>query len=403
MQINHLNIDDITPYDNNPRLNDGAVDRLAQAIREFGFQQPLVVDQHHVIVVGHTRLKAARKLGLTTVPVVAAAVNSPEQVKAYRIADNQLNTLADWDEDKLTIEIQELIDVDYDPSVLAFDDEFLARLIDPASFDGQTDPDAVPETPEEPDSQVGTIYELGRHRLLVGDATDADSMQELMGADRAHLLLTDPPYNVAYIGKTADALTIDNDQMDDVAFRTFLVDSLRATDCVMAPGAAFYIWHADSEGFNFRGACREVGWPVRQCLIWSKDVMVMGRQDYHWQHEPCLYGWKPGAKHQWQSDRKQTTLLEFARPKRNTEHPTMKPVDLFEYQIRNSSRLEQIVLDPFGGSGTTVIACERSGRAARTLELDPRYADVIRRRWAQYVHGDDCDWQSLTPSMGVPQ
>jgi site-specific DNA-methyltransferase (adenine-specific) len=223
-----------------------------------------------------------------------------------------------------------------------------------------------------------------------------------MGTDKAHLLLTDPPYNVAYTGKTADALTIENDQLDDVGFRSFLVDALRAADGVMKPGATFYVWHADSEGFNFRGACRDVGWPVRQCLIWSKDVMVMGRQDYHWQHEPCLYGWKPGAKHQWQSDRKQTTILEFPRPTRSCEHPTMKPVALFEYQIRNSSRPDQIVLDPFGGSGTTVIACERAGRTARTLELNPRYADVIRRRWAEYVHGDGCDWPQLTPEVEQP-
>lgn len=201
------------------------------------------------------------------------------------------------------------------------------------------------------------------------------------GGVLADLWLTDPPYNVAYQGKTKDALTIQNDEMDDESFRRFLVSAYSAADSVLKEGATFYIWHADSEGFNFRGACRDVGWKVRECLIWSKNTFVLGRQDYQWQHEPCLYGWKDGAAHNWYSDRSQTTILEFDRPNRNAEHPTMKPVGLFQYLIGNSTKRGDIVLDSFGGSGTTLIACEHSGRSARIIELDPCYCDVIIERW----------------------
>lgn len=193
--------------------------------------------------------------------------------------------------------------------------------------------------------------------------------------------LTDPPYNVAYQGKTKDALTIKNDEMNDESFRRFLVAAYTAADVFLKEGAAFYIWHADSEGFNFRGACRDVGWKVRECLIWSKNAFVLGRQDYQWKHEPCLYGWKDGAPHNWYSDRSQTTVIECDRPNRNAEHPTMKPVELFKYLLSNSTKAGDIVLDSFGGSGTTLIACEETGRSARIIELDPCYCDVIIERW----------------------
>lgn len=208
-----------------------------------------------------------------------------------------------------------------------------------------------------------------------------------MAGDKANLYLTDPPYNVAYQGKTEDALTIQNDSMDDESFRQFLRDAFSMADAVMHPGASFYIWHADLEGYNFRGACREVEWKVRECLIWVKNSLVLGRQDYQWRHEPCLYGWKDGASHNWYSDRIQTTVLEFNKPLRNGEHPTMKPVDLFKYLIENSSKKGDIVLDSFGGSGTALIACEESGRKARLSELDPKYCDVIVRRWQNLTGG----------------
>ncbi|MBQ1509691.1 MAG: site-specific DNA-methyltransferase, partial [Selenomonadaceae bacterium] len=240
------------------------------------------------------------------------------------------------------------------------------------------DDDFDEEPPENPKSQRGDIYKLGRHRLMCGDSTSIDDVQTLVNGRNIDLLITDPPYNVDYEGGTG--MTIMNDNMEDETFRQFLRDAYTAADAVMKSGAAFYIWHADSEGYNFRGACHDIGWKVRQCLIWVKDALVLGRQDYQWRHEPCLYGWKEGT-HNWFSDRKQTTVLEFDRPKKSELHPTMKPVPLFDYQIRNSTRNGDAVLDLFGGSGTTLICCEQNGRDAFVMELDPRYVDVIVNRW----------------------
>lgn len=236
-------------------------------------------------------------------------------------------------------------------------------------------------------SKPGDIYQLGQHRLMCGDSTSIDDVERLMGGDKADLLLTDPPYNVDYEGKTSDKLKIENDKMEDSQFRQFLRDAFSAADVVMKPGAAFYIWHSDSEGFNFRGACHDIGWTVRQCLVWNKNSLVIGRQDYQWKHEPCLYGWKDGAAYSWYSDRKQSTVLDFDRPSRADIHPTMKPVALFDYEIRNSSASGEIVLDLFGGSGTTIVACEQNGRLARVMELDPHYVDVIIARWEKLTGG----------------
>ena len=221
---------------------------------------------------------------------------------------------------------------------------------------------------------------------MCGDSTSFDDVEKLMGGDKADLLITDPPYNVDYQGRTKDSLKIMNDKMSNDNFRQFLCDAFSTADSVMREGAVFYIWHADSEGFNFRGACRDVGWKVRQCLIWCKNSMVMGRQDYQWKHEPCLYGWKDGAPHLWCSDRKQTTILEFDKPLRNGEHPTMKPVPLFDYQIKNSTNVNDKVLDLFGGSGTTMIACEQNNRKSYLMELDPKYVDVIIQRWQKLTN-----------------
>jgi DNA modification methylase len=224
-----------------------------------------------------------------------------------------------------------------------------------------------------------------RHRVMCGDSTSAADVAALCGGELADMWLTDPPYNVAYEGGTKEKLTIQNDKMDDGSFRTFLREAYVAADASMRPGAAFYIWHADSESYNFRGAARDAGWTVRQCLIWKKQTLVMGRQDYHWKHEPCLYGWKDGAAHFWASDRKQTTVLEFDRPMRSTEHPTMKPVDLFAYLMLNNTKVGDIVLDSFAGSGTTAIVAEKFGRRARVMELDPKYCDVIVKRWQDFT------------------
>ena len=220
---------------------------------------------------------------------------------------------------------------------------------------------------------------------MCGDSTNVEDVYKLMGEERADMLLTDPPYNVAYEGKTKKKLTIQNDEQDDADFRQFLVDAFEAANAVMKPGAVFYIWHADSECYNFRGACFDIGWQVRQCLIWNKNSMVMGRQDYHWKHEPCLYGWKDGASHLWAADRKQTTVIDWQRPTKAEIHPTMKPVGLFDYQIKNNTKGGDIVLDLFNGSGTTIMACEQNGRVARCMELDPRYVDACIKRWETFT------------------
>lgn len=233
-------------------------------------------------------------------------------------------------------------------------------------------------------TQPGDLWLLGDHRLLCGSATSAQDVERVMGGDRAGLVVTDPPYNVTYVGKTKDALTIQNDTMSGVEFRTFLLDAYKNLFAVTEEGCGIYVFHADTEGLNFRGAMVEAGWKLAQCCIWVKQTLVMGRQDYHWQHEPVLYGWKPGAAHRWFTDRKQTTVWNFDRPSRSTDHPTMKPVDLISYPINNSSKAGDIVLDTFGGSGSTLIAAAKTGRRARLVELDPRYCDVIVRRFEEW-------------------
>ena len=285
----------------------------------------------------------------------------------------------------LFTEFTDLKDAGYDLGLTGFSDDEIRALTPEVINEGLVDEDQTPEPPAEPKTKPGDIYQLGKHRLMCGDSTSIEALETLCDGQLVDMWLTDPPYNVAYEGKTKDALKIKNDSMADDDFRQFLRDSYVAADSVMKPGAVFYIWHADSEGYNFRGAAKDAGWQVRQCLIWKKQTMVMGRQDYHWKHEPCLYGWKDGAGHLWSADRKQTTILEFDRPSRNGEHPTMKPVALFEYQMLNNTKGGDIVLDSFGGSGTTLIAAEKNGRVARLMELDPKYCDVIVQRWEEFT------------------
>jgi site-specific DNA-methyltransferase (adenine-specific) len=285
----------------------------------------------------------------------------------------------------LKAELLTLQEEGFNTDLTGFSDDELNALLSSEIIEGQTDPDEIPEPPVEPVTKLGDIWVLGNHRLMCGDSTSIDSAMKLMGKDQSDLLITDPPYNVAYEGKTEERLTIENDSMENDQFRQFLRDVYSTANSVMREGAVFYIWHADSEGHNFRAAAFETGWKVRQCLIWNKNSLVMGRQDYHWKHEPCLYGWKDGAAHYWGSDRTQTTVLNFNRPSRSTEHPTMKPLELFEYQIGNSSKPNDVVLDLFGGSGTTAIACERLNRKARLMELDPKYCDVIVKRWEDFT------------------
>jgi len=380
MQIKEVAVDKLIPYAKNSRTHSPEqVGQIAASIKEFGFRNPILVD-NLTLIAGHGRLLAAQKLGLDKVPTIDCSDMTESQKKAYIIADNKLALNAGWDTAMLTIEMKELQEEGFDLELLGFDDKELNALLEPEVVQGLTDEDAVPETPKEATTKLGDVYILGKHRLMCGDSTSITDMEKLVNGQPVDMCLTDPPYNVAYEGGTKEKLTIQNDSMEDSEFRQFLRDAFVAADTVMKAGAVFYIWHADSEGYNFRGACHDTGWKVRQCLIWKKSSLVMGRQDYHWIHEPCLYGWKEGASHLWSADRKQTTILEFNKPTRNGEHPTMKPVELFEYQMLNNTKGGDIVLDSFGGSGTTLIAAEKHGRYARIMELDPKYCDVIDKR-----------------------
>jgi len=384
-QVERRSVSSLIPYARNARTHsDAQVSQIAASIKEWGWTTPVLVDEDSGIIAGHGRVMAAQKLGLEEVPVMVATGWSEAQKRAYVLADNQLALNAGWDTDLLKVELQEISGLDFDMGLMGFSDDFLQSvLVEPT--EGLTDEDAVPEAPEHPVTVEGDMWLLGRHRLMCGDSTSIEHLERLCNGQLVDMWLTDPPYNVAYEGKTKDALTIKNDKMDESGFRQFLCDAYSAADAVMKKGAVFYIWHADSEGYNFRGAAHDAGWTVRQCLIWKKQTMVMGRQDYHWKHEPCLYGWKDGAAHLWATDRKQTTILEFDRPSRNAEHPTMKPVELFEYQMLNNTKGSDLVLDSFAGSGTTAIACEKHGRMARLMELDPKYCDVIIKRWQDFT------------------
>lgn len=387
-KIEQWEIGRLIPYARNPRKNDHAVDKIASAIREFGFKVPVIAKSDGTVVDGHLRLKAAQKLGMEAVPVLLADDLSDAQIKAFRLSVNKMAEIAEWDDELLHLELDELRELDFDLDLTGFDQKEIDDIFaDTALNIGLTDPDDAPpiNNQQSPITKTGDVWVMGKHRLMCGDSTSIEHIEKLTDGQLVDMWLTDPPYNVAYAGKTKDALTIKNDDMGNDDFRQFLRDCYVAADAVMKSGAVFYIWHADSEGYNFRGAASDAGWKVRQCLIWKKSAMVMGRQDYHWKHESCLYGWKEGAGHLWAADRKQTTILEFDKPSRNGEHPTMKPVALFEYQILNNTKAGDVVLDSFGGSGTTMIACEKNGRYARLMELDPKYVDVIVRRWQEFT------------------
>lgn len=379
-------IDRLVPYARNSRTHSQEqIAQIAASIVEWGFTTAVLVDEDGGIIAGHGRILAARKLGMAEVPVMVAAGWSEAQKRAYIIADNKLALNAGWDNEMLSLELGELGDVGFDLDLTGFDAAEIDALIVEEVPPGLTDEDAVPEVPADPITVPGDVWICGNHRVMCGDSTSIDAVEKLMDGQKADMWLTDPPYNVSYEGKTKDALKIQNDSMADSDFRQFLRDCYVAADAAMKAGAVFYIWHADSEGYNFRGAAVDAGWKVRQCLIWKKQTLVIGRQDYHWKHEPCLYGWKEGAGHLWAADRKQTTILEFDRPSRSVNHPTTKPVELFEYQMLNNTKGSDVVLDSFGGSGTTMIAAEKHGRHSRLMELDPGYCDVIVKRWQEFT------------------
>jgi site-specific DNA-methyltransferase (adenine-specific) len=386
VNIEIVKVDELIPYVNNARMHsDEQVTQIASSIKEFGFNVPILIDKDKGVIAGHGRLMAAKKLGHKEVPTIRLEHLSEVQKKAYILADNKIALNSTWDIDFLRLELDALIAEGFDVDLTGFSEQEISDFTPEVVEEGLTDEDAVPEAGPEPITKPGDIWVMGKHRLLCGDSTSTDDLTKLCQDQLVDMWLTDPPYNVAYEGGTKEKLTIQNDSMGDEQFRQFLRDAYTAADTVMKPGAVFYIWHADSEGYNFRGAAQDAGWKVRQCLIWKKSSIVMGRQDYHWKHEPCLYGWKDGAGHLWAADRKQTTILEFDKPTRNGEHPTMKPVALFEYQLLNNTKGGDIVLDSFGGSGTTLIAAEKNGRVSRLMELDPKYCDVIVKRWQDFT------------------
>lgn len=376
MEIVNKNIEEIKMYENNPRNNDGAVEYVANSIKEFGFKVPIVLDKNNIIVAGHTRYKAAKLLNITEIPCIIADDLSDEQVKAFRLIDNKAAELASWDIDLLNLELENIKDIDME----LFDFQISNIL------DNVVDDEYEVELPEDPKTKNGNIYKLGNHYLMCGDSTNAEDVKKLMNNQLVDLIVTDPPYNVNYEGKTDNNLKIMNDNMEDNQFYSFLESAfINLYDSIKA-GGSIYVFHADTEGLNFRKAMMSSGFKLAECLVWVKNAFVMGRQDYHWKHEPVLYGWKPGASHYFINDRSQSTVLEFDKPIRNEEHPTMKPIDLIAYLINNSSKKDEIVLDLFGGSGTTMIACEQTNRKAFIMELDPRYCDVIVDRWEKFTN-----------------
>ena len=381
LTVTYKRVDELIPYVNNARTHsDEQVTQIASSIKEFGFNNPILTDGENGVIAGHGRLLAAKKLGMREVPTIELSGMSDAQKRAYILADNKLALDAGWDEELLKIELEDLKLEGVDLDGIGFSEDELDNLLVSEEPSDESEPE-VPEAKPDPVSKKGDVWILGVHRLMCGDSTSATDVSKLLGGGKVKLYLTDPPYNVAYEGKTKDALTIENDSMDDESFRQFLVDAFSMADTVLDPGGVFYIWHADIEGYNFRGACRDVGWKVRECLIWNKNTLVLGRQDYQWKHEPCLYGWKDGAGHAWYSDRSQTTVIDCDKPQRNGEHPTMKPVELFRYLMENSTKKGDSVFDSFGGSGTTLVAAEQTGRVAYLMELDPVYVDVIIKRW----------------------
>lgn len=369
-------ITELIAYDNNPRLNDEAVDAVANSIKAFGFRNPILIDNNNVIIAGHTRLLASKKLGLEYVPCIVIDDLSEDEVKALRLADNKTAEIAKWDMGKLAVEIKNI-----DMDLLQFGFEDLINKLDKEVKDD--DFDEAEELPENPYSQKGDIFLLGNSRVMCGDSTDDESVNKLVDGKQVDMIFTDPPYNVDYEGSTG--MKIQNDKQADEDFFAFLLKAFKNMYAVAKPGASIYCFHADSEGLNFRRAFKEAGFKLAECLIWVKNSLVLSRQDYHWRHEPCLYGWKEGASHYFIDDRTQDTIWEYNKPKANDLHPTMKPLELVGRAIKNSSKMKDTILDLFGGSGSTLIAASQINRNAYLMELDEKYVDVIVKRYIRAV------------------
>ena len=386
MQYYLADINDLIPYIRNARTHsESQIAQIAASIKEFGFLSPILIAEDNTILAGHGRLAAARKLGLTKVPCVKESHLTETQRRAYIIADNKLSLNAGWDEDILAIELSELQGADFDLDILGFDESELASIFEDDKEVEDDDFDVEEELNKPCFSKAGDIWTLGRHRLICGDSTKEETYKRLMDGKRANLVVTDPPYNVNYEGSAGK---IKNDNMNTDKFYNFLLDAFSNMEKVMADDASIYVFHADTEGLNFRKAFNDAEFYLSGCCIWKKPSLVLGRSPYQWQHEPCLYGWKKKGKHQWYSGRKETTIWEFEKPKKNAEHPTMKPIALLAYPITNSSMSNTIILDPFGGSGSTLIACEQTDRSCYTIELDEKFCDVIVKRYIEQVGTD---------------
>ena len=375
-----VNIDRLVPYQNNARTHSPEqINKLRASLREFGFINPVIIDRDFGVIAGHGRIAAARAEGITELPCVFADHLTEAQKKAYILADNRMALDAGWDEDMLRVEIEALQGADFDLMLTGFDDKELSDFFGTGNDDAKDDDFDLSSALEQASFvQKGDVWTVGRHRLMCGDATSMDDVATLMDGKKANLLLTDPPYGVSF--KSSSGLTIQNDSMKNEEFYQFLYDAFAAAVCFLGAGASAYVFHADTEGLNFRKAFIDAGFHLAGCCIWVKDSLVLGRSDYQWQHEPVLYGFLQNGKHNWYSDRKQTTVWNFAKPKRNANHPTSKPLDLLSYPIGNSTQENGIVLDSFGGSGSTMIACEQTNRICYMMELDEKYASVILRR-----------------------
>jgi DNA modification methylase len=386
-RIEHWPLEKLIPYARNPRTHsDAQVAQIAASIAEFGFNNPILVDRKNGIIAGHGRLLAARKLGLAEVPVVILDHLTEAQKRAYILADNQLALNAGWDDTLLAAELAALQQEDFNLDLIGFEEEELARLLAAQDgADGLTDEDSVPELTETPISVLGGLWILGDHRLLVGDATDTDAVAKLMAGETADLVFTDPPYNVDYEGYTEERLKIKGDRMSDTDFKQFLERAFRSYRNVVKPGASMYLCHSSSWQREFQNALEAAGFEVRCQIIWAKNTFAWGFGRYKFQHEPMFYCHVAGEKDPWYGDKSQSTLWQEKKPAANRIHPTAKPVELIERALLNSSKAGDVVADLFGGSGSTLIGCERRGRHARLMEIDPKYADCIVRRYQEYT------------------
>ena len=379
-----VDINKLVPYANNARThNKEQILKLRSSLREFGFVNPVIIDKAYNVLAGHGRIEAAKEEGIAEVPCVYADHLTEAQKKAYILADNRMALDAGWDEELLSVEMQELQDLGFDLSMTGFDEKELTDLLG-VDTDGdakEDDFDLSVALEKAAFVRRGDVWTVGRHKLMCGDATSAEDVSALMGDTKANLILTDPPYGVSF--KSASGLTIQNDSMKNEEFYTFLLSSFQRMAEHLEKGGSAYVFHADTEGLNFRKAFIDAGFHLAGCCIWVKDSLVLGRSDYQWQHEPVLYGFMQNGKHHWYSDRRQTTIWHFDKPKCNANHPTSKPLDLLGYPIGNSTQENGVVMDTFGGSGSTLMACEQMNRICYTMELDEKYASVILRRYVE--------------------